>query len=104
MNAREANVLLTRAALIDARLRREPAERAEMAIAWAGVLADVDLDEAITAVNDYYAAEKQSIMPADIIAAVPVRSASDAGNVTELRLQREATERRQLAPGGDDVA
>jgi len=101
VNAREANVLLTHAALIDSRMRRDPEERAQMAIAWARLLAEVDLQPALTAVDEHYSAAKQSIMPADIIDAVPLRSASDAGNITEIRLAREA---RQLTSGGDDVA
>jgi hypothetical protein len=96
MSPREANVLLTQAALLDVRLRRDPAERADMATAWAMVLADVPLDRALDAVNEHYQNETRAVMPADIVtlAGDPVRSASDAGNITEQRLARAT-----LAPG-----
>lgn len=89
MNAREANVLLTQVSMLDGRFKRTPEEQAQMAIAWASVLVDVDLQPALDAVNDHYAAETRGIMPADIVAACPVRSSSWAGNVTEQRLARE---------------
>lgn len=94
MNAREANVLLTKATLIDPRLSRPAAERADQAEAWAAVLADVPLEVGAAAVRDHYRVETRTVMPADIIAAVPVPSSvSDAGNVTEQRL---AAERRAV--------
>lgn len=89
MNAREANVLLTRVALLDGRFKRTPEEQAQMAIAWAGVLASVPLDQALAAVNEHYAAETRGIMPADIVAAVEERS--DAAR--DLTVQREMRER-----------
>ena len=92
MSPREANVLLTHVTLLDARFKRTPEEQAQMATAWAGVLAAVPLDAALAAVDDHYAAETRGIMPADIVAAVPVRSSSWAGNVTEQRLARERAE------------
>ena len=70
MSPREANVLLTRAALIDSRLRRVPEERAQMAIEWADVLASVPLELAIEAMREHYREQTRSIMPADIVALV----------------------------------
>ncbi|MFJ4038227.1 hypothetical protein ACIPVB_09070 [Microbacterium sp. NPDC090007] len=94
MNPREANVLLTKATLIDPRLSRPAAERVEQAEAWAAVLADVPLEVALDAVREHYRDETRTVMPADIVAAVPLPvSSSDAGNVTELRL---AAERREI--------
>lgn len=93
MNEREANVLLTKIALIDGRFRREPEEQAEMAIAWAEVLSDVALQDARDAVIQHYATETRGIMPADIISALPpLHSASWAGNITEQRLAGELRE------------
>lgn len=80
MNAIEANVLLTKATLIDPRLSRPAAERVEQAEAWAAVLADVQLGEAIEAMRHHYRHESRSLMPADIVALVPwAPSSSDAG-------------------------
>lgn len=90
MNAAEANVLLTKAALVDRWMKfSTPQEAADAAKEWATVLADVELDEALVALADHYASERRSIMPADIVAACPVRSSSWVGNVTEQRLARE---------------
>lgn len=93
MNAIEANVLLTKATLIDPRLSRPAAERVEQAEAWAAVLADVPLEVGVAAVRDHYRVETRMVMPADIVAAMPAPSSSDAGNVTEQRL---AAERRAV--------
>lgn len=89
MNAREANVLLTHITLLDGRFKRTPEEQAQMAVAWSGVLADVTLEDARGAVDEHYAVETRGVMPADIVAACPVRSSSWAGNVTEQRLASE---------------
>lgn len=91
MNAREANVLLTHITLLDGRFKRTPEEQAQMAVAWANVLADVDLDRAMVAVNEHYASETRGVMPADIVAACPVYDSSWAGNLTERRLAAEAS-------------
>lgn len=102
MSPREANVLLTRVALLDGRYKRAPEEQAQMAVVWAEVLADVALDDAVAAVTDHYATETRAIMPADIVEACPVRSSSWIGNVTEQRLAAEAAGRvRALEPGDD---
>lgn len=90
MSPREANVLLTKVALLDPRFKRTPEEQAAMAKAWAEILADVSLDAAVAAVNDHYATETRGVMPADIVAAAPTwKGISDAGNVTERRLAGE---------------
>lgn len=94
MNADEANVLLTKAALVDRWMRfGTPQELAAAAKEWATVLADVSLDTAFEALSAHYATERRSIMPADIVEFAPVlRSSSYAGNVTEQRLAREQKE------------
>lgn len=68
MNAREVNVLLTNAALIDGRLRRDAQERADMATAWARVLGDISLPAGMDALAAHYREETRSVMPADIVA------------------------------------
>lgn len=68
MTPREVNVLLTNAALLDARLRREPEERAQMATAWAQILSDVSLEVGMAALQQHYREETRPIMPADIVA------------------------------------
>lgn len=94
MNASEANVLLTKAALVDRWMKfGTPQELAAAANEWAIVLADVPLDVALEAVSAHYATERRSIMPADIVDfAPPLRSSSHAGNVTEKRLAQERAE------------
>ena len=94
MNAGEANVLLTKAALVDRWMKfGTPQELAEASREWATVLADVSLDVALDALSAHYATERRSIMPADIVTfAPPLRSSSDAGNITEQRLARERAE------------
>lgn len=90
MNVFDANILLTKATLLDPRLSRPAAERVEQAEAWASVLADVPLTVALEAVREHYRSETRTVMPADIVAAAPLpESSSDAGNVTELRLAAE---------------
>lgn len=94
MNAAEANVLLTKAALVDRWMKfGTPQELAAAAKEWATVLADVPLGTALEALTAHYATERRSIMPADIVDFAPVlRSTSYAGNVTEQRLAREQKE------------
>lgn len=94
MNAAEANVLLTKAALVDRWMKfGTPQELAAAAKEWAIVLVDVPLDIALEALSAHYATERRSIMPADIVDFAPsLRSSSHAGNVTEQRLAREQKE------------
>ena len=93
MNAHEANVLLTKAAMVDRWMKfQTPQELAAAANEWASVLADVSLEAGIEALTAHYATERRSIMPADIVEFAPLRSASYAGNITEQRLARERAE------------
>lgn len=94
MNAAEANVLLTKAALVDRWMKfGTPQELAAAATEWAAVLVHVPLDVALEALSAHYATERRSIMPADIVDfAPPLRSSSHAGNITEQRLARERAE------------
>lgn len=94
MNAHEANVLLVKAAMVDRWMKfQTPQELAAAANEWAVVLAEVSLDTAVEAMTAHYAAETRSIMPADIVAAMPpLRSSSYVGNITEQRLAGERGE------------
>lgn len=78
MNAQEANVLLTKAALLDGRFRRAPEDLAQMAIEWSTVLADVVLDQAVEAVRLHYRRSVQMLMPADVLVFVDDTGASNA--------------------------
>lgn len=68
MTPREVNVLLTQAALLDARLRRDPEERAAMSTAWAQVLHEIPLKVALAALAVHYREETRTLMPADVVA------------------------------------
>lgn len=73
MNDTEALVLLTRAALLDPRMKRvDPVDQADMASAWAEVLHDVDLEDGLTAVSVHYRSSRDALMPADVLALVGV--------------------------------
>lgn len=68
MNAREANILLTRVAMLDPYWRRmEAVEQAERAQAWADVLDDVSLTVGLEAVTAHYRASSTTLMPADVL-------------------------------------
>lgn len=102
MIAREANVLLLKINARDKFPRwTTPEDLAFAAREWAEDLSGVSLDDALVAMRDHYAGSSERMTIADVIAACPVRDASWAGNVTELRLARQAA---QLPSGGDDVA
>jgi len=68
VNAREVNILLTKAALRDPRMKRvNAAEQKDMAVEWATDLAGVSLDDALEAVRAHYAVSREPIMIADIL-------------------------------------
>lgn len=99
MNAREANVLLTKISYRDQYPRwRSPEDQATAAQEWADDLADVPLNVALEAMREHYAVERRPLMIADIRDAVPLRDSSWAGNITEQRLAREALEAGQVTP------
>lgn len=59
--------LLAEIALADPRVRRDdPVERRAQILMWAGILADVPYDYAVTAAQAHYRESKWPIMPADI--------------------------------------
>ncbi|WP_382307328.1 hypothetical protein [Herbiconiux sp. UC225_62] len=68
MTADETIVFLTRAALLDPRMKRvDPAEYADMAIAWADLLDDVPLEVALAALRKHYRESSDTITPARIV-------------------------------------
>jgi hypothetical protein len=83
VNALEANVVLTKAALLDPRMKRvDQVEQADMATAWAEVLVDVDVQEALAAVVAHYRTAREPIMPADILDRVGWEAPSPYENIT----------------------
>lgn len=79
MNAREANILLTRASQLDSRFSWESAgEQASAAQAWAGALADVELTEALQALAWHYRESPVRILPVHVLERVPSRSRTSA--------------------------
>ena len=62
-------MFLTTAGVIDPRMKRvDPVEQADMATAWARVLADVSLEDALAALEQHYRQSRDAIMPADVLA------------------------------------
>lgn len=67
MNPDQIPQLIAQIALADARVRREdPTEQRAQILMWAGILADVPYDYAITAAQRHYAKSTWPILPADI--------------------------------------
>lgn len=66
----EANAVLTRAALIDPRMKRvNPQEQADMATAWASTLTrgGIELSAALVAVEEHYLVSRDAVTVADIV-------------------------------------
>ena len=83
MNAREANVFLTKAAMLDPRMKRlDPAEQADMASMWAEVLEDVSLGDALEAVRVHYRSSGLAITPADVVRLAQVEEPSPWKDIT----------------------
>lgn len=101
MNADEANVLLVKVMARDKFRRWQTAsELAFTANEWADDLAHVPLSDALDAMREHYAGTSEPLTISDVLAAVPVRSSSWAGNITEQRLAAEAAGvQKALEPG-----
>lgn len=92
MNAREANVLLTKVALLDPWPKRtDPAHQAAVAAEWAVLLADVSLEAGVWAVREHYKRETRPLLPADVLRLIDERADELAPTVTDevLRGQRD---------------
>jgi len=71
MNDTEALVFLTRAAMLDPRMKRvDPVDQADMAEAWSTVLDDVALDAALIVLREHYRSSSDPITPAAIVAGI----------------------------------
>lgn len=80
MNDTEVNVLLTEAAAVDPRMRRlDPMEAAHRAEAWATILDDVPLANALDAMRAHYRVSRDALMPADVLELAGVVSDPWAG-------------------------
>lgn len=72
MDAREANVLLTRVALLDPRFGWTDEEtQASRAETWADALADVSLEDALAAAVEHYRVTRDRLMPVDVVSRCP---------------------------------
>lgn len=89
MNAQEANVFLTKTALLDGRFKREPEERADMAEEWAAVLVDVPLRAGLWALRQHYRRETRGITPADVLALVDDWRDEHEPTLTDLEQARQ---------------
>lgn len=99
MNADESIVFLTRAALLDPRMKRvDPTEYADMAIAWAEVLDDIPLVVALTALRQHYRVSSDTITPADVVEAARLAAAAVLPDITDELLAEDML--RQLAAAG----
>ena len=101
MNDLEANVFLTKAALLDPRMKRvNPVEQADMAEEWAAVLEDVPLADALGALRAHYRAESSSIMPAHVLARLHVSDdAPDPWKDITAEVVEESKQRALAAAG-----
>ena len=100
MIPREANVFLTKAALLDPRMKRvNPEEQADMASMWAEVLEDVPLADALVALTKHYRAESIPIMPSHVLAAIGMHD--DTSTLVDITDQVVAESKaRALAAAG----
>ena len=72
MQMRDAMSMLRQAAMLDPRFEPQGRDHAEqMAAAWAVVLGEVTLDEALVAMTAHYRTSANRLMPVDIISRVP---------------------------------
>lgn len=85
MNVIEANVFLTRAALLDGRFRRDAVEQADMAEEWSRVLHDIPVVTAMYALHAHYRTETRAITPADVVAHAEAHADDTTPTTTELR-------------------
>lgn len=100
MTPREVNVFLTRAALLDPRMKRtDPAEQRDMAVAWADLLDDVGLDAALKVLREHYRGSSDAITPAVIVAGVGASLAGYLYESIDEQLEREARTRALAAAG-----
>jgi hypothetical protein len=84
----EANVLLTKAALLDPRMKRvNLVEQADMATAWSEVLEDVSLEGALRVLPLHYRRTDTPLTPAAVVDLLDDLTAHMPPNLTQQRLQ-----------------
>lgn len=92
-------MFLTRAALLDPRMKRvDPREQADMATAWAEVLDDVVLDDAIAALRSHYRGGSDPITPARVLELCPIPPAPLLPDITAELVAEDMA--KQLAAAG----
>lgn len=99
MSPDEVNVFLTKAALLDPRMKRvDPIEQADMAEAWAELLDDVALQAALSALRAHYRTSSDTITPSRVIALTDLVTKPVLPDITA---EVEAEDRRaRLAAAG----
>lgn len=97
MNIVEAARLLT---ISSSFTGREPTE--EQAVAWATVLDDIPLDEALVALRSHYRASRFPVMPSDIVE--HVEEARRAARKSALQAQARQRQRAQNAEHRRSIA
>jgi hypothetical protein len=94
VNAVEVNIMLTKAALVDPRMKRVDEDEAfDRAVLWAELLDDVSLEDGLVAVREHYRSSNDAIMPADILARAGWVEPSPYENITA----RVAAEQKRRA-------
>lgn len=97
MTEAEALQLIGQANLLDARCRID----ADRAVMWAGVLADVSLEDALWAMREHYRTSTDSMLPAHLLTLLRARRREEADRRYHERLeleQREATAKAAPMP------
>jgi hypothetical protein len=95
----EVNVFLTKAALLDPRMKRVDArEQADMAAAWAEVLDDVSMVSALSALRSHYRSSSDTITPARVIEMVVLDTKPVLPDITAELLEEDR--RQQIAAAG----
>lgn len=107
MTPQEANVLLTKAAVLDPRMKRvNVVEQADMATAWAEVLEDVSLADALLVLPVHARESSDPLTPARVFALVDEATSHRPPNITQERLQglRQALTAAGVAPEAYEAA
>lgn len=96
-------MLLTRAALLDPRMKRvDPLEQKDMATAWASVLTrgGVTLEAALAAVEEHYSSSRDSVMVSDVVALAAPATTPGIEDITP-QLEAEWAARPRAIEAGD---
>lgn len=106
MDSPDAAILLTRAGLVDGRLRMDDEALAAKARYWAEVLGDMTLGEGIDALREHHRTMTTPPLPAHLLAhvrvarqraAAPIRVARQRAELEEFSSRRPFTDEEQAA-------